>query len=338
MSGLYLGIDTSNYKTSVAVTDSDGNTVFERSEYLAVPGGSRGMRQSEAFFRHSCRLPDYFDEVFSTVSASDVCAVGVSSRPRRVEGSYMPCFLAGVNAARETASVLGIPLHEFSHQEGHAAAVIDGSSQDASILFHLSGGTTEFLLCRPDEKGFDLRISGGTKDISIGQLVDRAGVAMGYSFPSGMYLDALSEEYLSGDAPDGIKPGLPRIKTDGYSFNLSGTETRVLRWIETASAEEYPFIAYSIFDRIAELLAASAVKISSDNDIRTVYMAGGVSASSFLRRSVLHKLSDTEHNSDDIPDIIFGEPSLSGDNAVGIARLTHRINTANENCYCYTGK
>ena len=250
----------------------------------------------------------------------------------------MPCFLAGVNAARETASVLGIPLHEFSHQEGHAAAVIDGITQDASILFHLSGGTTEFLLCRPDENGFDLRISGGTKDISIGQLVDRAGVAMGYSFPSGMYLDALSEEYLSGDAPDGIKPGLPRIKTDGYSFNLSGTETRVLRWIETASAEEYPFIAYSIFDRIAELLAASAVKISSDNDIRTVYMAGGVSASSFLRRSVLHKLSDTEHNSDDIPDIIFGEPSLSGDNAVGIARLTHRINTANENCYCYTGK
>ena len=339
MSGLYLGIDTSNYKTSIAVTDSADNTVFERSEYLTVPEGSRGMRQSEAFFRHSCRLPDFFDEAFSLISASDIQAVGVSSRPRRVEGSYMPCFLAGVNAAREISSALGIHLHEFSHQEGHAAAIIEvNSSDDRSILFHLSGGTTEFLMCRPDDNGFDLEISGGTKDISIGQLVDRAGVAMGYSFPSGMYLDFLAEEYYSGNSYKHIKPGLPRIRTDGYRFNLSGVETKVIRWIESASSKEYPFIAFSMFDRIAELLAASAAKLAADNDIRTVYMAGGVSASSFLRRSILSKLSDTEHNSDDIPDIIFGEPSLSGDNAVGTARLAHRINTANENSYCYPGK
>ena len=338
MSGLYLGIDTSNYKTSIAVTDSNNNTVFERSEYLTVPEGSRGMRQSEAFFRHSCRLPDYFDDVFSSISASDIRAVGVSSRPRRIEGSYMPCFLAGVNAARETSAALDIPLHEFSHQEGHAAAVIDDISSGSSILFHLSGGTTEFLTCRPDENGFDLRISGGTKDISIGQLVDRAGVAMGYSFPSGMYLDVLAEEYFSGNNTCRIKPGLPRIHMDGCHFNLSGIETKVLRWIESAASEEYPFIAYSIFDRIAELLAASAAKLASDNRISTVYMAGGVSASSFLRRSILGKLSYIEHNSDDILDIIFGEPSLSGDNAVGIARLAHRINTTYENGNCYSGK
>ena len=338
MSGLYLGIDTSNYKTSIAVTDSDNNTVFERSEYLAVSEGSRGMRQSEAFFRHSCRLPDFFDEVFSAISSSEISAVGVSSRPRRIEGSYMPCFLAGVNAAKEISAVLGVPLHQFSHQEGHAAAIIDDLSSGSSILFHLSGGTTEFLLCRQDENGFDMKISGGTKDISIGQLIDRAGVAMGYSFPSGMYLDVLAEEYSSGKTSYDIKPGLPRIRIDEYQFNLSGIETKVLRWIGTASPEEYPFIAYSIFDRIAELLASSAVKLASCSGIRTVYMAGGVSASSFLRKSILSKLSYTEHNSDDIPDIIFGEPSLSGDNAVGIARLTHRIDSANENSHCYTGK
>ena len=72
MSGLYLGIDTSNYKTSIAVTDSADNTVFERSEYLTVPEGSRGMRQSEAFFRHSCCLPDFFDEADPCETVSGV--------------------------------------------------------------------------------------------------------------------------------------------------------------------------------------------------------------------------------------------------------------------------
>ena len=124
MPDLYLGIDTSNYKTSAAITDADNNIVFEKSEYLEVPKGNRGLRQSDAFFRHSCRLPQYIEELCSAVNISDIRAAGVSSRPRRVEGSYMPCFLAGLNAAREISSVLNIPLHEFSHQEGHIAAAL----------------------------------------------------------------------------------------------------------------------------------------------------------------------------------------------------------------------
>ena len=67
MSDLYLGIDTSNYKTSVAVTDGTGRIVFERSEYLEVPAGSRGLRQSEAFFRHSCRLPEFSEKQVSEI-------------------------------------------------------------------------------------------------------------------------------------------------------------------------------------------------------------------------------------------------------------------------------
>ena len=132
----------------------------------------------------------------------------------------MPCFLAGVNAAREMAAVLGIPLHEFSHQEGHAAAIIENSSDTdirRSVLFHLSGGTTEFLICEPDEDGYRMEICGGTKDISAGQLIDRAGVAMGYPFPSGAYLDLFKVcatpeeviEYINSyeivDLPDKIK-------------------------------------------------------------------------------------------------------------------------------------
>ena len=319
MPDLYLGIDTSNYKTSVAVTDSGNNIVFQRSEYLEVPRGSRGLRQSEAFFRHSCSLPSYIRDICSSVDVSCIRAAGVSSRPRRVEGSYMPCFLAGVNAAQEISSVLNIPLHEFSHQEGHAAAVIENDPvfrRAPSVLFHLSGGTTEFLTCSPDESGYRLEISGGTKDISIGQLADRAGVAMGYPFPSGAYLDALADSY------QGHKADLPRVRVTDGCFNLSGIETRVLRLIDSSDESEYPCIAYSLFVIISQLLFDSVLHAAAASGADTVYMAGGVSASSFIRRSLSSRLSSM---SGAAPRVIFGDPALSGDNAVGTARLARRI-------------
>ena len=331
MSDLFLGIDTSNYKTSVAVTDSSGTCVFQKSEFLPVPQGSRGLRQSECFFRHSCRLPDYISELCSEIDIHAVKAAGVSSRPRRTEGSYMPCFLAGVNAAREMTSVLGIPLYEFSHQEGHAAAVMEygtetedaGQISSRALLMHLSGGTTEILTCQQDRDGYALDIIGGTRDISIGQLIDRAGVAMGYSFPAGSFLDKLAEAYAL-EYP-GSKPGIASVKVrEGY-FNLSGIETQTLRWIEAASSEEYPFIAYSLFERIAQLLAASAADLSLSETAGTVYMAGGVASSSFIRKAVQNRIKTICKGRNDRPQLVFSSPALSGDNAVGIALLAGRL-------------
>ena len=326
MSGLYLGIDTSNYKTSAAVVDENGMPVFTKSEFLSVPDGRRGLRQSECFFRHSCRLPDYFDELTKAVDVSLIRAVGVSSRPRRIEGSYMPCFIAGVNTAREVSSVLGIPVYSFSHQEGHAAAVIENGRSalpEKSILMHLSGGTTEYLLCSMDDNGYETEIIGGTKDISIGQLIDRAGVAMGHPFPAGQYLDNIAGNF-SG-TPSSI---LPRIRiNDGY-FNLSGAETKLLRTIEISDASEYPALIRELFGLIAGILSESAIRLCSEYNISNIYMAGGVSASSFIRNCIKNNIKPgTSIN------IIFGDPELSGDNAVGTARLAKRIHneTGNSN-------
>ena len=317
MPDLYLGIDTSNYKTSAAVIDGSNNIVFERSEYLEVPQGSRGLRQSDAFFRHSCRLPQYIDDLCQAVDISEIRSAGVSSRPRRVEGSYMPCFLAGVNAAREISAVLGIPLHEFSHQEGHAAAIIENStavSCSTSALLHLSGGTTELLVCRPDEEGYTLDIAGGTRDISVGQLLDRTGVAMGYPFPSGMYLDEMA---LSCRRSDVLPVTLPKVRINDGWFNLSGIETKVLRYIDNADEASYPEIARAVFGLITDLLVRSIRYMIAEYDTETVYMAGGVSSSSFIRDKISGSLPDVQ--------VIFGSPVLSGDNAVGTARLARRI-------------
>ena len=96
-----LGIDTSNYTTSVAIIDENLQLVASLKFPLVVKEGERGLRQSDALFAHTKNLPLAFAEVKKILVAEDLClsAIGVSNRPRNQIGSYMPCFLAGVSAA-----------------------------------------------------------------------------------------------------------------------------------------------------------------------------------------------------------------------------------------------
>ncbi len=315
MNSLFLGIDTSNYKTSVAITDENDNIVFERSEFLEVEQGARGLRQSVAFFKQSNALPLFVEEALAEVDQREIRAIAVSSRPRRVEGSYMPVFLAGVNAARIISASLDIPMYEFSHQEGHAHAILTSSEvaiPKKCIMYHLSGGTTEILECTRDELGYSMEIIGGTKDISFGQLIDRVGVKLGYSFPSGAYLDEIASRVASSK-------NVPRIKHDGGSFNLSGIETKAMRQIDDENSRGIPHDALirSLFEQIASLIYETAQQLSYERGIEDIYISGGVGAS----RTIRELINSRNQGADQPIRIVFGDSSLSGDNAVGIARL-----------------
>ena len=332
MGRIYLGFDTSNYRTSAAAVNERGEVLFQKACLLDVKKGERGLRQSDAFFAHSNRLPDITAELFAGVDASCVTAIGASSRPRRIEGSYMPCFLAGMNVSEVLGSALDVPVYTFSHQEGHAAAVL-GDETEKVIFMHLSGGTTEFLTCSPDDEGYDMDIAGGTLDISIGQLIDRIGVALGYPFPSGGYLDAAAYEVLEKAGfciPRRELPGyMPviRLSDDGY-FNLSGAETKLLRCIESGiSDKDASSMITEVFISITDLLYEAAGNLAERYGTGKVYMAGGVASSMTVRKLISLK--------EDSRDIIFGDPDLSGDNAVGIALLARR---SHETGKCFTGK
>ena len=326
MHSIYLGIDTSNYRTSVSAVDAEGNVLFQKAVLLDVAHGERGLRQSDVFFKHSNRLPEYIRELLSDIEINSIVAVGVSERPRRVEGSYMPCFMAGVNAANILGTALDVPVYGFSHQEGHAAAILGIVQHEESLFFHLSGGTTEALLCRPDDSGYSMEIIGGTLDISIGQLLDRFGVAMGMPFPSGQYLDDMAYAALESsgfDAKRLSKTGvMPKLKIkDGY-FNLSGAETRLMNYADSYSGDEKEaaLVIAELFISISKLLADEASILSDAYRIKDIYMAGGVASSRTVRKLLSEKR------------IRFGSPELSGDNAVGISLLAKRIHeTGNSN-------
>ena len=125
---LTLGIDTSNYATSLAVFDTDaGEVVCDCKKFLPVKEGQLGLRQSDALFHHTAALPAMLEELSGKADLTKVAAVGVSAKPRPVEGSYMPCFLAGVSAATAFALSRGLPLVQLTHQQGHIAAALSAT-------------------------------------------------------------------------------------------------------------------------------------------------------------------------------------------------------------------
>ena len=313
----YLGIDTSNYTTSVAAIDEDGNLFFDVRDVLSVGNGERGMRQSQALFNHVNNLPDVICGVGRIAAEKGLVlgGVGVSSKPRPVEGSYMPCFLPGVSAGAAIAEVNNVPLFKFSHQEGHLAAALSGNeelinSEKAFAAYHLSGGTTEILLCRGTEI---IDIVGGTKDISLGKLIDRTGVAMGLKFPCGKEMDGMAMTCRT----DIINP-FCKIKTADGLMNVSGIETQIQNFISAHEGLDKALISGNVLSRCAEAIIDSIHQISEKYDIENVLFMGGVSSSSFIKTKLISDFIPAEGRN---TVLYFGRERYCPDNAVGIAIL-----------------
>ena len=304
--GLILGLDTSNYTTSLALLDTDGGLVANLKLPLPVRSGERGLRQSDALFHHTVNLPALARDLRKYTDGSRIVAVGVSERPRNAEGSYMPCFLAGVSCAELIAGALGVPVYRFSHQCGHIMAALYSSSRHNDMpselgAFHISGGTTELLRVRPTADAFFAELVGGSADLNAGQVIDRVGVAMGISFPAGPMLEKYA---LSNKKP------LPRkkISARGMEINLSGLENMALSLYR--ESREVALVGAFVFDYIGRAIAYLSEQYETAYGKMPIVYAGGVMCNSIIRGILSERF-----------EAIFAEPKLSADNAVGIAAL-----------------
>ena len=308
-----LGLDTSNYTTSVAVFE-DGDGV-QQKQLLPVEEGQLGLRQRDALFHHVRRLPALMEKLAQTGALEHLEAVGASTRPRPVEGSYMPCFLAGASQGQVLAHTLGIPFFPFSHQEGHLAAAAWSSGHvellDAPFLaWHLSGGTTELLLAEPEGPGLRCTILGGTQDISAGQLIDRTGVALGLPFPAGRGLDELWEQ---GSEAVRAYP----VRLNGLSFSLSGMENQVRKQIAQSCSRGD--VARFALETIVGIVVRATQAARTAYPGLPVLCSGGVASNRRLRQVMAQDCG-----------ALFAQPEYSADNAMGVAILTSRALGAQE--------
>ena len=306
---IVIGIDTSNYTTSYAIISETGELVANLKRPLPVKEGERGLRQSDAVFAHIKNLPELAKEAKDYIKGAEILAVGVSERPRNVEGSYMPCFLSGVAVAENIAAALCVPLYRFSHQCGHVMAAIFSSGKfellDASFAaFHVSGGTTELLRVKSTDNGFDAELIGGTADLNAGQIIDRVGVYMGLPFPSGKYIEELA---LLNTAPVPKK----NLSVKELVVNLSGLENMAKRLFDETGDKN--LTSAFLLDYIARAIEAVCNAYIEKYGNTPFVFAGGVMCNSIIKKRLSNKFN-----------AFFAEPAMSADNAVGIAALTLR--------------
>lgn len=304
-----IGFDTSNYRTSVAAVTLDGEILTDFRELLPVSEGERGLRQSEAVFAHIRQMRDCGEMLRSKADEIQIVAAAASTKPRDGEESYMPVFQAGYTAATVLAASLNIPFYATTHQRGHLAAAAFGTPlQDTAqmLALHLSGGTTDLL------KTDGERVSrlGGSADLHAGQLVDRAGVAMGLGFPAG---EALEEMALRGKSTGQI--GCSMEEND-LVCHLSGAETKVQQWIREQSFRRED-IAMEIYDMLARTIVRMLKAGSRETGLHQALLTGGVASSALLREL----LETRRKKMQGCPEMVFGKPERSGDNAVGVALI-----------------
>ncbi len=298
----YLGIDTSNYTTSCAIYDSETRTVVQRKKFLPVAQGQLGLRQSDAVFHHTVQLPQLLKELFDGFSG-EIAAVGVSDAPLRAEGSYMPCFLAGVSAATAVSAVCGVDLYKYSHQQGHLMAALFSSGKTelfgkSFLAFHVSGGTTQLVLVNDK---LETQLVASSLDLKAGQAIDRLGVLLGYQFPAGRYVDELATK---SDKVYKINVKL----TDG-NCSLSGVENKFKKMYEDGEKPED--ICRFVIDYIMTVLYKMALYAREKYGEMPIVFSGGVMSNSIIRKTLTEKLG-----------AFFAEPEFSSDNAAGIAILT----------------
>ncbi|MBQ7334989.1 MAG: hypothetical protein IJW92_00750 [Clostridia bacterium] len=310
MTECFVGIDTSNYTTSAAVCTVDGHILANIKAPLPVKNGECGLRQSDAVFAHVKNMPAVMEQLRAVLGGCRVLAVGCSVRPRNLEDSYMPCFLAGRAAAESFAAALQVPVLEFSHQDGHVMAAAYSSGQSEQLLqryfaaFHVSGGTTDVLHVTPQKDGFCIKQIGGTEDLNAGQAIDRVGVMMGLQFPCGREMEALTAN-CSAHLPK------PHICVRELRCNLSGLQNLAQKlWEET---RDTAIVSAFVFSFVGQTLKTMTDQLDSQYPGIPVVYAGGVMSNRGLQQ-LLGKRTNT----------YFAEPAFSADNAAGIALLCRR--------------
>ncbi|MGI6744601.1 MAG: peptidase M22 [Acutalibacteraceae bacterium] len=304
----FLGIDTSNYTTSAAVYDKDSGKVTQLKKLLPVKEGERGLRQSDAVFHHTVQLPALLEELFSYCPSPD--CVAVSAMPERREGSYMPCFLVGEGAARSVAASKNIPIHRFSHQEGHIAAALYSAGKlellgDKFFAFHVSGGTTQLILVtKSDSSLFNTTVLASSLDLKAGQVIDRVGVKLKLKFPAGQSLDEISlksdKDYFT----------TMRCKLIGGNCSFSGLENQADKMLRNGEREcdTARFVFESIACTLCEMVRCFAEKHGS----LPLVLSGGVMSNTIIRQRIGSAFPS-----------LFATPEFSCDNAVGVAVLSY---------------
>ena len=201
-------------------------------------------------------------------------------------------LLVGVSFAKSFALALDLPLISVNHMQAHILAhfIDDPKPKFPFLCLTVSGGHTQIVLVKDY---FDMEIVGETLDDAAGEAFDKTAKILNLPYPGGPLID----KYAKEGNPTAYQFPIPQIQGLNYSF--SGFKTAILYFVRDGVKENPRFVEENLADicasvqhSIVNILLNKLKKAAKEYNCNQIAIAGGVSANSGLRNTLLG-LQDT---------------------------------------------
>lgn len=290
-----------------------------------------GVVPEVAAREHSATMPTVLDALAEKV-VGRADGLALQEQVDRIAATAGPGLATSLRVGLDTARALAFawdkPFHAINHIEGHVASSWlpnkEGESAIAlaedvfpALVLVVSGGHTELLYMR---NYGEYTLLGSTRDDAAGEAFDKTAKLLGFGYPGGPEISARAKE---GDATAYDFPR-PMMHDTSHDFSFSGLKTAVRYFIRDNAnkmddAKFISDVSASVEQAIVEVLTKKTVRAAKGSDVKTVLLAGGVSANHKLRESLRTTLAA------EASEITFVEPPLMycTDNAAMIAMAAY---------------
>ena len=300
---LVLGIESSCDDTGLALVDDTGIVASVMASQVPLHALFGGIVPELASREHARLIGPLLDKLWadSSKTLSDVNYIAVTRGP-----GLLGSLLVGVAFAKALAFGANIPLVGINHLHAHLLAVgLESNLAFPALGVLVSGGHTHLIQMNSP---VDMVVLGKTLDDAAGEACDKFGKIIGLPYPGGVYLDKLGQ---LGVANKKLFPR-PYIKNQNLDFSFSGMKTAGSLWFNNHPDAALPLLGFgeeysdeffqnapqitkdgaaSYLDAIADTLKIKterALTALQENNIqiKTIVVAGGVAANSFVRKTM----------------------------------------------------
>ncbi len=277
-----LGIESSCDETSASVCHN-GKILSNIIATQAVHTQYGGVVPELASRAHMQNIVPVIDQaiVDAGISLDQLDAIAFTSSP-----GLIGALLVGTGFAKSLALSLDIPLIAVHHMQAHVLSnlIADPQPEFPFLCLTVSGGHTQIVLCKD---ALNMEILGETLDDAAGEAFDKTAKLLGLPYPGGPLIDRYAKE---GDPK---KFHFPEPQIEGLNFSFSGVKTSILYFLQKQLKADPDFISKNLPDIcasaqhcIVNILLQKLKKASLQTGIKTICLAGGVSANKGLRNAI----------------------------------------------------
>ncbi len=303
-----LGFETSCDDTAVSVIEIKDQIVSIESNVISsqisVHEPYGGVVPSLAAREHLKNLNPVLTEALARADTTleDIDLIATTSGPGLISS-----LLVGTTFAKTLAWKFKKPIIGVNHIEGHiysnflenkkdknnALGIMNSELTEKTDIFPIlclivSGGHTELILMKNHG---EYELIGRTVDDASGEAFDKIARLLELDYPGGPVISKLAEGFDPADSPVKISLPRPMLHSKDFNFSFSGLKTSVLYYLRD-HRDEYSWhelqkaVAYEAQNAIVETLVTKTIKAAKRYKIKTVLLAGGVSANKLLRKNL----------------------------------------------------